>query len=490
MDDNTSARDILHDMLETMGLQGESAPGGEQAMDLVRNGFDAGTPYDLILMDWQMQGMDGIACAQALRRDWGQRCPPVILVSASGTDVAEESIADRHTSICHSLTKPVQMSRLHEAIAQVLGKPILEPTWHGARQRGQESRRDSLRGFRVLLVEDNPLNQELALELLDEMGIVADVAENGASAVAAAQDTRYDLILMDMQMPVMDGLESTRRIRQLAGWETAPILAMTASVFAEDRERCLASGMNDFVAKPIDTDVFHAILTRWLRRPSLPGLPDPVLHASHDLAAQAHAQRRLASIPGLDLDKGLKVTNRDATRLLQYLDRLHTDHAQDVHLVSQLLAVGQRSDARRVAHTLKGLAGTFGLTDMQRVAAELETALLAEGAPSSGLLQRLQAELETMAASLGNQLPNTMPRVTMHAEVADWAELRGELVKLRSKLEAAELTSARDYEVLRPALEAAVGEAARTLGRQIEEYEFDVALLTLTDIQSQHLRLR
>ena len=149
-----------------------------------------------------------------------------------------------------------------------------------------------------------------------------------------------------------------------------------------------------------------------------------------------------------------------------------------------------RSDARRVAHTLKGLAGTFGLTDMQRVAAELETALLAEGAPSSGLLQRLQAELETMAASLGNQLPNTMPRVTMHAEVADWAELRGELVKLRSKLEAAELTSARDYEVLRPALEAAVGEAARTLGRQIEEYEFDVALLTLTDIQSQHLRLR
>jgi two-component system sensor histidine kinase/response regulator len=360
VDDNASAREILQDMLLTLGLRGDMANAGEAALTLTRRAFDAGAPYDIILMDWQMAEMDGIDCAENLRREWGARCPPVILVSGFGADTAGELLAGRDTTICGNLAKPVQMSHLFESIAHALGQPVAESSRHNERRRGLDQMREFWSGAEVLLVEDNVLNQELAVDLLGEVGIAADVAVNGLAAVAAAQAKLYDLILMDMQMPVMDGLEATRRIRLLPEYAVTPILAMTANAFEDDRERCLASGMNDFVAKPVDPEILYATMAHWLRLPATPSAP--LLSRTNTVEADGEIikRQRLGAIPGLNLEMGLKLTHGGVDRLLHYLEKLCAGHSGDIRLAKQLLENGRQADALRVAHSLKGAASTLG----------------------------------------------------------------------------------------------------------------------------------
>ena len=241
-----------------------------------------------------------------------------------------------------------------------------------------------IRGARILLVEDNALNQEVASELLTQAGMAVDIAENGAVALAKVQSADYDLVLMDMQMPVMDGLTATAEIRKLPGMRDLPIVAMTANAMQQDYERCVAAGINDHVAKPIEPERLWTALLRWIT-------PRTAAPSAAPAAAGGGLSPALAAIAGLDTAAGLRFVNGKVALYTRMLGKFAD--SGEIAALRTAFTCADAATTRRVAHTLKGVAGTLGATVLQQNAAALETAI-SETAPEAVSLAAFEAELQ------------------------------------------------------------------------------------------------
>ncbi|WP_079435468.1 response regulator [Zoogloea sp. LCSB751] len=464
VDDNANARDVISEMLRRMAFSVHAVGSGPAALAELGRAAATGSPYEVIFLDWQMPGMDGIVTAEEIRRLSLDPPPRLVMVTAYGRD--ELMKAAEEAGIRDVLIKPVGASLLFDTVMRTLGSD----RGLGARSAPEAAipvEPGPLRGARVLLVEDNELNQEVASEMLLQVGLQVDVADNGRIAVDKAAGGRYDLILMDVQMPVMDGLTATREIRRLPACATTPIVAMTANAMAGDRERCLEAGMNDHVAKPIDPEALWATLMRWI---ALPGTGPGAL------PAVAGAALPLGAIAGLDVAAGLHhALGREALYLSQ-LDKFVKGQQDFPGRLADALQAQDWSTATRLAHTLKGVAAQIGAHELAAGAAELEQALRRQDEPrasaplQAAVVTRLAALIDAIGAALPASAPAT-PEVELDAGAM--ADVFGRLARL---LAADDFSSRQVLEAQQALLQAALGARFEAFAQAVSDFDSAHAL--------------
>ena len=265
-DDNDVACEVLMAMAGALGMRPATARSGQEALEAVVAADAGHRPFDLLLLDWKMPGMSGVDCAKAIAGMALAHPPPtVLMLTAFSRDEMARGLQAQQVTVAATLTKPVTPSSLLDASLQAIGRPQQRP--QRSQQREDALQRDlaALAGARVLLVEDNPINQELARDLLGRAHIAVQVAQDGREALDMLAREPFDAVLMDCQMPVMDGYAATRELRRHPQWQHLPVIAMTANAMVGDREKVLAAGMNDHIAKPIRFAELFGTLARWVR---------------------------------------------------------------------------------------------------------------------------------------------------------------------------------------------------------------------------------
>jgi two-component system, sensor histidine kinase and response regulator len=393
VDDNLSSRQIFKEMLETFGCNVDLAVSGTQAIHACHTAAEQHGPYKLVLMDWKMPGMDGIEAVQAILSEQDEAAKPnIILVTAYAREEVMQQAEAAHIAPC--LIKPVTASTLFDALASVVGDGA-QPTAHTEANRTAQppTMTEQLKGAAILLVEDNEINQELARELLRSAGIEVTVADNGQVAMEMLQRQSFDGVLMDIQMPVMDGYSATRAIRKQTRFQSRPVIAMTANAMAGDREKALAAGMNDHIAKPIDVNELLATLSRWIK----PRRAETI-EATPSNAADSGG---LPAIEAIDTAAGLATVRGDRARYRQLLNSFVQRQRDFVAQFNEALNTDRTYTAARKVQTLKGMAAAIGAKDLRARAMELEQVCL-EGRKEeiTRLLNRASDELAAIIRAL------------------------------------------------------------------------------------------
>ena len=471
VDDNAHARDIMCSMLTSFGMQTQAVSSGREAIELLEE-VSPEDAISLVVMDWQMPGLDGIETTRLLQTSEKIHAAPiVIMLTAHGKEelVAQTDAIDVHTI----LTKPVTPSTMLETIFSSIGSAVALKSATSGHDSAFSEALAKLNGARILLVEDNELNQELAEEILQSHGLHVTIANNGQEAIDTIQNHTFDGVLMDCQMPVLDGYSATRILRKDKRFTDLPILAMTANAMAGDREKALASGMNDHIPKPINVSRMFATMAQWIK---------PTLQ-SDQTAAPAVTKSGTENIPalaGVDVAASMERLNGNQALYIKLLQKFYEKYADFEQQLATAMASNEPEPATRLAHTVKGLAGNIGATALETVAAQAEGEL-ASNKPNRDTLEKLQGEVEGLRATIGPSLEKKKAPLAM--ENFDRSRTRETLSQLRDMLSEYD-ASVGDFleqhgaELSAPLLLSDF----KKLVKSIEDYDYEVSLQTVGDM--------
>jgi PAS domain S-box-containing protein len=393
VDDNETSRLIFKEILESFNLKVEFAFTGGKAIDALTA---TTTPYDLIIMDWKMPGMDGIETSKQIKNNLKLlQIPKIVMCTSYGRE--EVLNQAQEIGLEGFLMKPVNPSVLLDTILEVFGKATTGGE-HQSLQKGSENTGlNTVRGAKILLVEDNEINQQVAQELLEGQGFYVDIAVNGKEGVEKALSTTYDVILMDIQMPIMGGYEAAENIRKENPKPDLPIIAMTANAMVGDREKALEVGMNDHVAKPIDPQQLYGALAKWIK----PGDREiPAAYQKKQSATKDNVQLP-QDLPEIDIKAGLTRVGGNKKLYRDLLIKFYNDYQTIINDIQEALDKKDLELAQRLAHTVKGVSGNIGATEIQKAAEAVELAIKENQLEGiSDLLQTLQGKLDVPMVTL------------------------------------------------------------------------------------------
>jgi len=481
IDDSKNSREILENLLTTFSFKVTTTASAKEGIEALLQAQSEGNPFKLVFIDWRMPELDGIEATNKIRANTSLTpSPTIVLVTAYSRD--DGLYLTDKTKFEGFLYKPVTPSTLCDVIMEAFSQNLEKDHTEILETKSDLGFHlvSNIQGAQILLVEDNIVNQQVAYELLEQAQMAITVANNGQKAIDALSKQKFDCILMDLQMPIMDGYQATEIIRKKEEYNSTPIIAMTANAMVEDRERCLASGMNDHIAKPIDPKEMFATLAKWIPPGKRP-LPE-----RKETAQQTNIEMEtLPPLPGIDTQAGLARIGGNIKAYIKLLDKFSDNQQHAIADIGHAMMHNDHTTAIRTAHTLKGTAGSIGATKLQKIAAKLETKLNSK--QSRNYMQLLDAtalELNHILAVI--QASKKTPQASTIGERA--AGLDNLEDKLRTLLQYLDEynSESEDFldEIIAHIHDSAMKASLNAIMKKIAQYDFEAAATDLRNLIS------
>ncbi|MBU4463374.1 MAG: response regulator [Proteobacteria bacterium] len=483
VDDCPDSRTILQKILESFGFKPREASSGKEGLSILKDHLAGKEPFDLVIIDWRMPEMDGIEASRIIRENL-KLSIPIILLTAFGKEA--EKLEAKKVGINAFLTKPIFQSTLFNAIMDAFGKEVL------GKQPGKEITtkasiyKKRLKGVRILVAEDNPTNQEIAKAILEGAGIIVEIVNNGEEAVKAVRKGRFDAVLMDIQMPEMDGYEATGIIRKDPAFKSLPIIAMTAHAMKGDEERCLEAGMDAYISKPINQDRLFQTIWRTIKseKDLLDDKEAETVVQEEAMDTKVIATGVLpAKLPGINIQDALKALNIGADVFKRILIGFLNNNKDTANNIKDVFEKEDWESLEHLAHSLNGSAGNIGANDLQDAAFQLEKASRKEAAnpPEKNLVDNVVTALNQVLKSLQTLADTEKSKpLDVKAGAVDPAKVIPLLKQLADALELADPEEIKmHFNAVKEHIDRSIIEK---LENQINNYDYDNALKTLKGI--------
>ncbi len=412
-DDNETARFIIKETIETFGFDIKTVKSGKECIEELKK-----NSYELLIIDWLMPEMDGMEAVKLIKDDRTISSIPILMVSSFGNEEVIQKLNE--LGVSHFIAKPYTYSTMFDTIMNIFGKDIRTARTRVEKGKKYENELRKIAGATILLAEDNEINQQVATELLEDAGFAVDIANNGQEALdkikVSGVPSRYSLVFMDLQMPVMDGYTATEEIRKLKKYDDLPIVAMTADAMMGVKEKCLEKGMNDMVTKPIDPDEMFGVMVKWVK----PSTQSSV--RSSQSAKKMEETVKIPEIPGLNIENALGRMNNKRKLYLSILEKFYTNNQNFISEIKASLEKEDYETAQRLIHTIKGVCGNISADSLH------ENTKLVEASIREKDLEKIESGLNELDTELKELFENISAQLDFRAKVES-QELNVELVK-------------------------------------------------------------